>query len=213
VIATDALNAPRRAGFDRHQTPPPSRRRTRVVNRLFRTALSFLLCSSLLHAQPVRPLDYEVKATYLFNFGRFTTWPHTGAADEGRQFSVCVLGLDPFGPALDLTMAGETIAGKPIVARRITRPAEAAGCRILFVSGSEESQLPDILRAAGGAGALTVSDLPQFAARGGMIQFVSQGNRIRFEVNLTAVEQANLILSSELLKVATAVRRTGKPGA
>jgi hypothetical protein len=79
------------------------------------------------------------------------------------------------------------------------------------VSSSEESQLPSVLQTAGGAGILTVSDLPQFAARGGMIQFVSQGNRIRFEVNLTAVEQANLTLSSELLKVATAVRRTGKP--
>jgi hypothetical protein len=154
-----------------------------------------------------------VKATYLFNFGRFTSWPQAANAEEAKQFSVCVLGLDPFGPALDMTMAGETIAGKPMVARRITRAAEATGCRILFVSSSEESQLPSILRAAEGARALTVSDLPQFAARGGMIQFVSQGNRIRFEVNLTAVEEAKLILSSELLKVATTVRRTGKPGA
>jgi hypothetical protein len=194
-------------------TEPPSHRQTWYVRSLSLATLGLLLWSSLLHAQQVRPLDYEVKATYLFNFGRFTSWPRIAIADEGKQFSVCVLGLDPFGPALDMTMAGETIAGKPMVARRIRRAAEATGCRILFVSRSEESQLPSILLAAGGAGALTVSDLPQFAARGGMIQFVSQGNRVRFEVNLTAVEQAKLILSSELLKVATTVRRTGKPGA
>jgi hypothetical protein len=172
-----------------------------------------LLWPGLLAAQPAKPLDYEVKATYLFNFGRFTTWPLSMAAAEGNLFSVCVLGRDPFGPALEATLAGETIAGKRIVARRIAKSSDAVGCRILFVSGSEESQLQSVLQTAGGAGILTVSDLPQFAARGGMIQFVSQGNRIRFEVNLTAVEQANLTLSSELLKVATAVRRTGKPGA
>jgi hypothetical protein len=178
-----------------------------------RTVVALLLWPGLLDAQPARPLDSEVKATYLFNFGRFTTWPQSAAAADGRSFSVCVLGRDPFGPTLDATMAGEIIAGQAVVAKRIAKSSEMMGCRILFVSRSEEPQLPSILDAAGAAGALTVSDLPQFAARGGMIQFVSQNNKIRFEVNLTAVEQANLLLSSELLKVAMAVRRTGKPGA
>jgi hypothetical protein len=54
---------------------------------------------------------------------------------------------------------------------------------------------------------LTVSDMPQFAQRGGMIQFVLEGNRVRFEVNLIATQHAGLTLSSDLLKVATAVRR------
>jgi hypothetical protein len=45
-----------------------------------------------------------------------------------------------------------------------------------------------------------------------MIQFISAGNRIRFEVNQTVTERAGLTLSSELLKVAVAVRRTGVPG-
>jgi hypothetical protein len=54
---------------------------------------------------------------------------------------------------------------------------------------------------------LTVSDMPQFSLRGGMIQFVPEGKKIRFEVNLAAVQRAGLALSSELLKVATTVRR------
>jgi dihydroxyacid dehydratase/phosphogluconate dehydratase len=52
---------------------------------------------------------------------------------------------------------------------------------------------------------LTVSDLPHFAERGGMIGLVRQQDRIRFEVNRTAAEKANLVLSSELLKLATKV--------
>ena len=43
-----------------------------------------------------------------------------------------------------------------------------------------------------------------------MIQFVPRDNRIRFEVNLPATEEAGLTLSSELLKVA--VKVIGKPG-
>jgi hypothetical protein len=59
---------------------------------------------------------------------------------------------------------------------------------------------------------LTVSDIPQFSQRQGMIQFVMEENRIRFEVNLTATQQAGLALSSELLKVATVVRKSPQPG-
>ena len=56
---------------------------------------------------------------------------------------------------------------------------------------------------------LTVSDAPRFSQREGMIEFVKDGERIRFEVNLVAAERAGLTLSSDLLKVATYVRRAG----
>ena len=49
--------------------------------------------------------------------------------------------------------------------------------------------------------------MSQFVKRGGMIQFVLEGKKVRFEVNLTATQHAGLTLSSELLKVATAVKR------
>jgi hypothetical protein len=40
-----------------------------------------------------------------------------------------------------------------------------------------------------------------------MIQFVLENNKVRFEVNLAAADKAGLTLSSQLLKVATAVRK------
>jgi YfiR/HmsC-like len=167
---------------------------------------------ALFHGQQTRPQDNEVKAAYLFNFGRFATWPASATAAEGPSINVCVIGRDPFGTVLDSTLAGETIDGKNVAVKRIMAAKDAAGCRILFVSASEELQVSQILEVIGRAAVLTVSDLPGFTARGGMIQFVLQDNRVRFEVNLAAAEQANLKLSSELLKVATTVRGTGRPG-
>ena len=61
-----------------------------------------------------------------------------------------------------------------------------------------------------GSNALTVSDAPDFLDRGGMIQFVLMSDRVRFDVNLDAVNRSHLVLSSELLRVAAAVK--GKPG-
>jgi hypothetical protein len=170
-------------------------------------AVSWLLfaMSSVLGQQ--RPTDYQVKAAYLYNFGRFVEWPaHVGAAN-GDSFTVCVLGQDPFGPALDAVLAGESIGGKNVVAKRISNPQESVNCRILFLASAEGGRLNQIIQTLDKEAVLTVSDMPQFSQRGGMIQFVLEGNRVRFEVNLAATQRAGLTLSSELLKVATAVRR------
>ena len=40
-----------------------------------------------------------------------------------------------------------------------------------------------------------------------MIQFVIEGKRVHFEVNLGAARRAGLSLSSDLLKLAVAIRR------
>ena len=91
---------------------------------------------------------------------------------KSDAFTVCILGQDPFGPALDATLAGETIGGKSISAKRISTPQEAVNCQILFMSSAEESQLNKIIEALDKGAVLTVSDMPQFSQRGGMIQFV-----------------------------------------
>jgi hypothetical protein len=157
--------------------------------------------------QNSKPTEYEVKATYLYKFGRFVEWP---AKVESDSFSICVLGQDPFGPALNAIIANETIAGKSVVAKRIPAPQDAVNCRVLFIGSSENTRLKQILTTLRDASVLTVSDLPEFTQRGGMIQFISEGDRVRFEVNLATAERAGLTLSSEFLKVAINVRRNAR---
>jgi len=170
-----------------------------------------LASASSLFAQTSKPNEYEVKATYLYNFARFVEWPDS-AAPKDEVFTICVLGQDPFGRALDEILQGERINGTAVVARRLTKPQDAVNCRVVFISLSEETRLNEILATLDKARVLTVSDIPQFALRGGMIQFVSAEKRIRFEVNLSNAGDAGLRLSSELLKVAVAVRKNIQPG-
>ena len=165
-----------------------------------------------LQAQKSSPTEYEVKAAYLYNFGRFIEWPTKTTAPSGGPFTVCVLGQDPFGQALNAVLTGETIDGTNTVAARISKPQEAVNCRILFISSSEDSHLKQILVALAGTSVLTVSDMPEFSQRGGMVQFIVDGKRVRFEVNLTPVENAHLTLSSQLLKVAVNLKRSARLG-
>lgn len=187
--------------------------RAGFMHQFLVVATVYTLCGFLsVRAQDSKPREYEVKAAYLYNFGKFVQWPTETARPNSDSFSICVLGQDPFGPILDSTIAGELIEGKAVVARRISHPRDAVECRVLFVSVSEEWRLKEILPTLHKASVLTVSDIRQFTRRGGMIQFTLEGNRVRFEVNLTPAQEAGLILSSDLLKVAVAVRRQSLPG-
>jgi hypothetical protein len=158
-------------------------------------------------AQAPQPTEYEVQAAYLSNFGRFVEWPVRAGANERDPFYVCVLGQDPFGTLLDAALRGETIGGAPMAARRIASAADAANCRIVFINSTKDSELKGILATLKNLKALTVSDTFDFTRQGGMIQFVLDGNRVRFEINLAAAQRAGLTLSSQLLKVAVAIRR------
>lgn len=164
-----------------------------------------LIGPPILHAQS-SPTEYQVKAAYLYNFGKFVEWP-TGVTASDSSFNICVLGQDPFSSTFGTTIAGESIKGKDVLIKRIPRAQDAVGCHILFISSSEEARLKEILAALDKTSVLTVSDMSQFTRRGGMIQFVMDSNRVRFEVNLTNAERTGLTLSSQLLKVAIGVRR------
>jgi len=159
-----------------------------------------------------KPSEYQVEAAYLYNFGRFVEWPSQATAVRTDTFTICVLGQDPFGSSLDAALVGEKIGNRSVVAKRISVARESADCQILFISSSEANRLNKIIEALDKSAVLTVSDIPQFSQQRGMIQFVLEENRIRFEVNLTAAQRAGLALSSELLKVATAVRRSPQSG-
>jgi hypothetical protein len=183
------------------------------VNRQYAIAaiVGLLIALQTLRAEPPKPTEYQVQAAYLYNFGKFVQWPAAALAGSGT-FTLCVLGDDPFGTILDTTVAGAALQGKTVGTKRIVTAREATSCQILFISPSEDRGLDKILEALNKAAVLTVSNMPQFTERGGMIQFILEESRVRFRVNLTAAQNVGLLLSSQLLKLAAVVRRNPSGG-
>jgi hypothetical protein len=162
-------------------------------------------------AQNAKPTQYDVEAAYLYRFGNFVQWPASANRDRPKRFPICVLGRDPFGPVLDQMVKQSDIDGIPLSAKRIASAHDALGCRIVFVSSSENRRLDQDLADLRTTPVLTVSSIPDFMQRGGMIQFVIIDRRVRFEINISNAERAGLKLSSQLLKVAVAVRSDRNP--
>ncbi len=185
---------------------PPLQRAMRRRRGLCALLLAAVACVSFAYGEQTAASSYQIEAVYLYDFSKFVQWPAHGVHGSNDPFTICVLGEDPFGPVLDTTLSGERIRGASVVAKRISKPQEAAGCKIVFVSSSEERHLTETLAAMAGANILTVSDIRDFSKRGGMIQFVQTKGKVRFEVNVKNAENAGLVLSSDLLEVAVAVR-------
>jgi hypothetical protein len=180
----------------------PDGSRAKFVLLCCKVLLLVVICLLGGYAPAQQHSEYEVKAAYLYQFGRFIRWP----ASAPSRFSICVLGHDPFGSLLDSTVAGERIEGKQLSVQRISTLEQASNCRIVFISSSEQHRLSSVLASLSGKPVLTVSDIRDFCDRGGMIQFVLDGGRVRFQVNRTAADGAGVAFSSDLLRVAKLVK-------
>jgi hypothetical protein len=149
--------------------------------------------------------EYRVKAAFLFQFTQFVDWPPEAFSSGQTPMVIGVLGEDPFGTFLDETVRNEKVNGHPLVVEHYRRLEDVNGCHVLFVSQSEANRMGDIVRAFKGRSTLMVGDANDFADRGGMIQFVTQENRIRLRINLAAARAANLTISSKLLRPAMVI--------
>lgn len=174
-----------------------------LTRRAFVAALASCVAAATIAAGPT---EYQVKAVFLFNFAQFVDWPASAFATPTSPLVIGVYGHDPFGPALDEAIAGETINGRPLEVRRYSSVDAIDECHILFINSTSKAELAAILDRIRGRNVLTVSDTREFALAGGVIEFVTIDNRIRLQINLDAAKSANLSISSKLLKPARIVK-------
>jgi hypothetical protein len=149
------------------------------------------------------PLEYAVKASYLYKFAPFVQWPPTAFQAPSAPLVICIAGQDPFGPTLAEAVRGQHVNGHPIVVRRIENVRPGIGCQILFVGGGDTEEA---LQAVAHEPVLTVTDHNRSGA-GGIIQFVMVAGRVRFRIDQAAAQDCGIAISSKLLGLAVSVNR------
>jgi hypothetical protein len=170
--------------------------------RLFVLSLLLLRVGNLVDAQEdSQPTEYQIKAAFIFNFAKFVEWPAAAFPKASSPIVVGVLGENPFRDALEKTIKNKTVDEHPVVIREFRAATDATNCHILFISSSEKAQLPQILKQLNGRSMLTVGEMPGFTETGGMINFVLEGTKIRFQINNEAANGAGLKISSKLLNL------------
>jgi hypothetical protein len=153
--------------------------------------------------------EYDVKAEFLVRFIQYVEWPRDVEPGSGSAVTIGVFGRDPFRGTLARSTQGKDFGGRSVFVRLVRSAAEAEECDVLFVPAGEESRSETLVRALAGKPVLIVTESPGMAARGSMINFYLESNRVRFEINHDAARAVRLTISSRLLNLARIVRTAG----
>ena len=194
-------------------------------------AATLAVClSPTVHAESPSEREYQLKAAFLYNFVVFVDGARfdelggpsdVEAVDPNTPVVIGILGDDPFGEAF-APLRDKAIRGRSVVVKRFEGFVELLDdegrlvkphpkldaikeCHVLFVCSSEKSHVGVILQSIGTQAMLTVADTPGFLEAGGMVNFLIEKKKVRFEINTAATTRAKLRIRSRLLRLAKRV--------
>lgn len=150
-----------------------------------------------------------VKAAYLFNFCSYVEWPEDALA--AKELTIGVVGADAVVRELRGLLPGRTIENRQVHVRALLPSSSLQNVHILYIASAGPEEIASLIDAAAHRPILVITDAPDGMQRGGMINFVLEGRRVRFEISRGAAERARLKLSSRLLSVALRVHSSGLP--
>lgn len=154
--------------------------------------------------------EYRIKAVFLEKFTLFVEWPAESAMEDTSQpFIIGVIGANPFGDILEKVYSGSRINGKRVELRYLSGVSEIEKCHLLFIGKTPEKNLSRIISVAQNKPILTVSDSEGMAKRGIHINFYRSGEKVKFEINPSAVSLSGLKMSYKLLQMARIVTPEG----
>jgi len=151
--------------------------------------------------------EYPLKAAFLFNFTKFVEWSPESLGGPDGAIVIGVLGASPLLGELEAAVRDRKVNGRAILVRRIPNLGGAKSVHLLFVSASEDARLGELQGELRGANVLTVGESEHFAKSGGIITFLIDGDKVRFDINVAAADKASVKISAQLQKLARAVRK------
>ncbi len=146
--------------------------------------------------------EVEVQAGFVYNFARFVEWPPDAHPAKDAPFVIAVLGDPELARALESGLAGKRLRGHPVRVVETRELADLDGAHVAWIGEGWAVRLPEVLRRLGDRPVLTVSAIPGFSGRGGIIELYRAGNRFRFSIDEAEAARRRLRLSSRLLSLA-----------
>jgi hypothetical protein len=162
--------------------------------------------------------EYKIKAAFLYNFIQFVDWPKEKTPDQDDPIILGIIGEYPFGDSFE-PIENKQIKGRKSLIKRFegidklkkssdkgkSKIDSIRRCHLLFICSSEQDHIKEIINLVKGCGVLTVGETSNMLESGGVVNFLVEENKVRFEINLTAARDEKLTIRSQLLRLATKV--------
>jgi hypothetical protein len=204
------------------------------THNLIIPALVLIAASMATPAQTGNEVDREhiVKAAFVYNFIKFVDWPKEKMADPNEPIIIGIIG------SRDFTKAFDPVKGKKIKNRNISiiyfegfekltksrtgddrqwnqKMETLKRCHALLLCTCRSARVENsrqIIKSLTGFPVLTVGETDDFLESGGIISFLEEEDKIRFEINVAAAKRNKLKISSKLLRLAKRVLKENSLG-
>ena len=169
--------------------------------------------------------EYMIKSAFIYKFLKYIDWPEDKADQENidriedppRKKEI-TLGLYSDKRVYDICrkLEDKTIKNRKIRIIRLTdKDLFAKNLKalkkldILYLAKTppfrKETDLKKFLANFKGQALLTIGETSKFLEQGGIINFMKEGNHIKFEINLNAARQAHFKIRTSMLELAKRV--------
>lgn len=162
---------------------------------------------AMLLAQSVQAQSGDLgalRAGFLVNFAKLSSWPDTRFETPDSPVRLCLHDADPNTKALS-----QSLGGKPVGARALQivpindlKSVKGGNCHIAYLGPELQTRLDELVPALAATGSLVVDEGSRFTWPDGMIRLFLEDGRMRFELNLSAVERAELKIDPRLIRLA-----------
>jgi len=182
-------------------------------------------------ADSAKSKEQQIKAAFIYNFIKFVDWPEEKMDDSNEPIIIGIIGSKNFVKAV------EPLIRKKIKNRNISikyfedyeklkksqddddrqwnqKMESLKTCHLLMFCICDSVRIKDlsqIIKALKGSPVLTVGETAGFLEFGGIINFLMEDKKVRFEINVTAAKKNKLTISSKLLRLAKRVVKEKSP--
>ena len=158
------------------------------------------------YASDSRYTDYQLKAAFILNFPHFITWPKS--SDDAIN-TICTFSGDAVADSIEMLLASPQMAERNARIRFFRNPDIDMHCDLAFVGIKAKKRIEKISSSRQSSHTLMVSDIPNYAVGGGMIELALVDARIRVILNREVMNFRGFSVDSRLLQLVTEVSTSG----
>ncbi len=157
---------------------------------------------SPLSAKEDSTLESRIKAAYILKFIPFMEWNADTPLPVGGV-TIGVIGSSHVYAALEEFRNANAKVKINLVS--LSRSDDLTKVHILFVDKALANHLPQLVSKLKNHPVLTIGESDDFVSKGGIIMFVKEAGKVKFEINVNAARLAGLRISARVLKAARRV--------
>jgi len=137
----------------------------------------------------------QAQSMFIYNFSRLIQWP---AGSNSGEFVIGIFGDSEVYTSLTSFVANKKVGARSIVVRKFEDPQSISRCQILFIGDSKISKFPEVISHIQGFNSLVITEKRGMINSGSAIDFILDGDKLKFMMNSDNAKKYNLTISKSL---------------